>query len=102
MSAPIAVEWEWRKKEFTKSQLRSMPTQFYYVLSNDGLSVCLAWECVPTYDDTGAKYFPPNSYPCMPHEIKRLNRERARRLGIKPVEKVEKKFVEEARLKLPF
>lgn len=102
MSAPIAVEWEWRKKEFTKSQLRTMPTQFYYVLSNDGLSVCLAWECVPTYDDTGAKYFPPNSYPCQPHEIKRLNRERARRLGIKPVEKVDKKFVEEARLKLPF
>lgn len=102
MSAPIAVEWEWRKKEFTKSKLRSMPTQFYYVLSNDGLSVCLAWECVPTYDDTGAKYFPPNSYPCQPHEIKRLNRERARRLGIKPVEKVEKKIVEEARLKLPF
>lgn len=102
MSAPIAVEWEWRKKEFNKSQLRSMPTQFYYVLSNDGLSVCLAWECVPTYDDTGAKYFPPNSFPCQPHEIKRLNRERARRLGIKPVEKVEKKIVEEARLKLPF
>lgn len=102
MSAPIAVEWEWRKKEFNKSQLRSMPTQFYYVLSNDGLSVCLAWECVPIYDDTGAKYFPPNSFPCQPHEIKRLNRERARRLGIKPVEKVEKKFVEEARLKLPF
>ena len=102
MSAPIAVEWEWRKKEFTKSQLRSMPTQFYYVLSNDGLSVCLAWECVPTYDDTGAKYFPPNSFPCQPHEIKRLNRERARRLGIKPVEKVEKKIVEQARLKLPF
>lgn len=102
MSAPIAVEWEWRKKEFNKSQLRSMPTQFYYVLSNDGLSVCLAWECVPMYDDTGTKYYPPNSFPCQPHEIKRLNRERARRLGIKPVEKVEKKFVEEARLKLPF
>lgn len=102
MSAPIAVEWEWRKKEYAKSQLRSMPTQFYYVLSNDGLSVCLAWECVPIYDDIGAKYFPPNSFPCQPHEIKRLNRERARRLGIKPVEKVEKKIVEEARLKLPF
>lgn len=101
MSAPIAVEWEWRKKEFNKSQLRSMPTQFYYVLSNDGLTVTLALECVPLYDG-GKKFFPPNSYPCMSHEIKRLNRERARRLGIKPVEKVEKKFVEEARLKLPF
>lgn len=101
MSAPIAVEWEWRKKEFTKSQLRSMPTQFYYVLSNDGLTVTLAWECVQLYDG-GKKFFPPNSYPCMPHEIKRLNRERIRRLGIKPVEKVEKKFVEEARIKLPF
>lgn len=102
MSAPIAVELEWRKKEFTKSQLRSMPTQFYYVLSNDGLSVCLAWECVPTYDDTGTKYFPPNSYPCQPHEIKRLNKERARRLGIHEQKTVDKKVREEARQKLPF
>ena len=47
MSAPIAVEWEWRKKDYTKVQLRSMPTQFYYVLSNDGLTVTLDWECVP-------------------------------------------------------
>lgn len=102
MSAPIAVEWEWRKKEFNKSQLRSMPTQFYYVLSNDGLSVCLAWECVPTYDDTGAKYFPPNSFPCQPHEIKRLNKERDRRLGIHEQKTVDKKVREQARQKLPF
>lgn len=102
MSAPITVEWEWRKKEFNKSQLRSMPTKFYYVLSNDGLSVCLAWECVPTYDDTGAKYFPPNSFPCQPHEIKRLNKERDRRLGIHEQKTVDKKVREQARLKLPF
>lgn len=101
MSAPTAVEWEWRKKDYTKSQLRSMPTQFYYVLSNDGITVTLAWECVPHYDG-GKKFFPPDSYPCQPHEIKRLNRERARRLGIKPEVKIDKKYVEEARLKLPF
>lgn len=98
---PNAVEWEWRKKDYSKTQLRQMPTQFYYVLSNDGLSVTLAWECVPLYEG-GKKLFPPNSYPCQPHEIKRLNRERDRRLGVKPVGKVDKKFVEEARQKLPF
>lgn len=98
---PNAVEWEWRKKDYSKSQLRNMPTQFYYVLSNDGISVTLAWECVPLYEG-GKKYFPANSYPCQPHEIKRLNRERARRLRIEPAEKVDKKFVEEARQKLPF
>ena len=76
--------------------------KFYYVLSNDGLSVCLAWECVPTYDETGAKYFPPNSYPCQPHEIKRLNKERARRLGIHEQKSVDKKVREQARQKLPF
>lgn len=101
MSAPIAVEWEWRKKDYTKSQLRSMPTQFYYVLANDGLTVTLAWECVPLYEND-KKFFPPNSYPCQPHEIKRLDRERARRLGIKEEVQVDKKFVEEARQKLPF
>lgn len=101
MSAPIAVEWEWRKKNYTKAQLRSMPTQFYYVLSNDGITVTLAWECVPLYNN-GKKYFPPNSYPCQPHEIKRLDRERTRRLGIKPEVKIDKKLVEDARQKLPF
>lgn len=101
MSAPTAVKWEWRKKDYTKAQLRSMPTQFYYVLANDGLTVTLAWECVPLYEN-GKKLFPPNSYPCQPHEIKRLDRERARRLGIKEEVQVDKKFVEEARQKLPF
>lgn len=102
MSDAYEVEWEWRKKDYTKDQVRQMPTQFYYVLNNDGLSVTLAWECVPAYDDAGTKYFPPNSYPCQPHEIKRLNKERARRLGIKPKQHVDKKVVEEARQKLPF
>lgn len=102
MSEAYSVDWEWRKKDYTKAQVRQMPTQFYYVLSNDGLSVCLAWECVPTYDDTGTKYYPPNSYPCQPHEIKRLNKERARRLGIHEQKTVDKKVREEARQKLPF
>lgn len=101
MSAPTVVKWEWRKKDYTKAQLRSMPTQFYYVLANDGLTVTLAWECVPTYEN-GKKFFPPDSYPCQPHEIKRLDRERARRLGIKEEVQVDKRFVEEARQKLPF
>lgn len=101
MSAPTAVKWEWRKKDYTKAQLRSMPTQFYYVLANDGLTVTLAWECVPIYEN-GKKFFPPDSYPCQPHEIKRLERERDRRLNVKPEVQVDKRMVEEARQKLPF
>ena len=102
MSEAYSVEWEWRKKDFSKSEIRQLPVQFYYVLSNDGFNVTLAWECVPTYDDTGRKFYPANSFPCQPHEEKRLSRERARRLGIKPKPQVDKKVVEEARQKLPF
>ena len=101
MSNNYSVEWEWRKKDYNKSQIRNMPTQFYYVLSNDATSVTLAWECVPAYDK-GQKLYPANIYPCEAHEISRLNKERARRLGIKPKAEVPQKFVEEARLKLPF
>ncbi len=48
MSDAYSVEWEWRKKDYSKSEIRQLPVQFYYVLNNDGLKVTLAWECVPT------------------------------------------------------
>lgn len=103
MSLDISeVSWEWRKKDFSRSSLRDKPTQFYYVLSNNGDSVTLAWECVPTYDK-GLKTYPANTYPCQKHEIQRLNRERRRRLGINDNEKpVSQDTMQDIRQKLPF
>lgn len=93
------VEWEWRKKTYSRSELRAMPTQFYYVLSTDELGATLAWQCVPVYNN-GQKLFPQGSYPCEAIEAQRLNKERRRRLGI--CETPQKKLEQEAQTKMPF